>query len=619
MVGQPNSPNTIQNFKLLATNIDLIINQAWKSFAIVNNDLQQAHTERNDMARNLQNNINKNTEAIRALGKPDLSAVYKSISDNVASLQRNINIETNQRNETARNLQNNINGNTNRIRSIEQSLFDRAKDVGNLQNNINKNTNRISSVEKSLSDRAKDVSNLQGNINRNTERVVSIEKLLNTETSERKSSDAALEKKLNDEINARKSENKSFADFKSLAGQQLDSIILINTKQELDIKGLNSKINDVKDSLSNYLTEADFNNLNTFNTEKFAQVDESINSLTSSFKNHEKDFQEVKKRSKRDLDAINERIDNIHFNDSNIVNAIKSLHDFIKLTLAANILATVHAVDVVRDRIVDFNTSFVAFVPLFKIHLDNIVTSINNNFKNYTKLISDNHKDLKKDLAKYFDIHDELSSWSLFGAVLDDRLELIQEAINVLVLFKDVVNDYLSAVNSNLSAIIEYLKNFKPNITNTIYLGNQNSDSGQPETNIWDVIKSWIENLDDILKVPLKLLELLFSFIRSLIVPDSLDGLNSLKTNFDSNINRKFSFVGQFKHNFVDIYNSPRTFDDITINGSGLFSGSFTIPLSLINIFAPYVKALANGFLVLAFLQSCYVWYHKKFKLESSD
>lgn len=597
----------------------MIINQAWKSFAIVNNDLQQAHTERNDMARNLQNNINKNTEAIRALGKPDLSAVYKSIRDNVASLQRNINIETNQRNETARNLQNNINGNTNRIRSIEQGLSDRAKDVGNLQNNINKNTNRISSVEKSLSDRSKDVSNLQGNINRNTERVVSIEKLLNTETSVRKSSDAALEKKLNDEINARKSENKSFADFKSLAGQQLDSIILVNTKQELDIKGLNSKINDVKDSLSNYLTEADFNNLNTFNTEKFAQVDESINSLTTSFENHEKDFQEVKKRSKRDLDAINERIDNIHFDDSNIVNAIKSLHDFIKLTLAANILTNVHAVNVVRDRIVDFNTSFVSFVPLFKIHLDKIVTSINDNFKNYTKLTSDNHKDLKKDLAKYFDIHDELSSWSLFGAVLDDRLELIQEGINVIVSFKDVVNDYLSAVNSNLSAIIEYLKNFKPNITNTIYLGNQNSDSGQPETNIWDVIKSWIENLDDILKVPLKLLELLLDFLTKLLIPDNLDSFGTLQNNFSSNVNKKFNFVSQFNSNFSAVYSQPKNFEDISLTGGSFFNGSLVIPLSLINVFAPYVKAVANGLLILMFLQSCYIWYHKKLKPESSD
>lgn len=148
---------------------------------------------------------------------------------------------------------------------------------------------------------------------------------------------------------------------------------------------------------------------------------------------------------------------------------------------------------------------------------------------------------------------------------------------------------------------------------------NNTTINKEAETNFWDVLKEAVKTLAEFIKNPAKILELLFSFIRSLIVPDSLDGLNSLKTNFDSNINRKFSFVGQFKHNFVDIYNTPRTFDDITINGSGLFSGSFTIPLSLINIFAPYVKALANGFLVLAFLQSCYVWYHKKFKLESSD
>lgn len=255
--------------------------------------------------------------------------------------------------------------------------------------------------------------------------------------------------------------------------------------------------------------------------------------------------------------------------------------------------------------------------------LDNINNSVDNLakkdifdnaiFKGFEKFFAANKiNDISDTLNK---IHDFLlnSLLQILNTISDNVFFIrffFDNTFNVLGKIEKIVN----SISTKFDDLLKTVKEIElPKDENNMTINKE------AETNIWDVAKEILKTLQEFIKNPTKILELIFSFIRSLIVPNSLESLENLKTNFDTNVNRKFSFVGQFKHNFIDIYNTPRTFDDITINGSGLFSGSFTIPLSLINIFAPYVKALANGFLVLAFLQSCYVWYHKKFKLESSD
>lgn len=258
--------------------------------------------------------------------------------------------------------------------------------------------------------------------------------------------------------------------------------------------------------------------------------------------------------------------------------------------------------------LIDMSNKIVSAINSLNVNIGNLFSTVNSKLNNIITLLTDlNSDNLKKLLDKF----------TQFITKFDATSKIISTINDSIIEFKayfDTFTFSFSFIASKLDYLIQTVKEIEISKEE-----NNTTINKEAETNIWDVAKEVLKTLQEFIKNPTKLLELIFGFIRSLIFPDTLDGLNNLKTNFDSNINRKFSFVGQFKHNFVDIYNSPRTFDDITINGSGLFSGSFIIPLSLINIFAPYVKALANGFLVLAFLQSCYVWYHKKFKLESSD
>lgn len=331
-------------------------------------------------------------------------------------------------------------------------------------------------------------------------------------------------------------------------------------------------------------------------------------------------LQQAKDHFKGILDNFKSGIDTIKGTIDSIIRNINDLLAFRKETNAR--------LSSLESRLNTLSNTYVTKVEFttFKTDVDNRIRLLNN-------AVSSINTDLK-------------AAFQSFNLSLIDLSNKIVSAVNSLNvnmgnLFKPV-NDKLNSIISLISSINDSISEFKlyfdifTSSFNFIarkldYLiqtvkeieipkeENNTTINKEAETNIWDVAKEVLKTLQSFINNPAKILELVFDFLRSLIVPGNLDSLNALKTNFDSNVNRKFSFVGQFKHNFVDIYNSPRTFDDITINGSGLFSGSFTIPLSLINIFAPYVKALANGFLVLAFLQSCYVWYHKKFKLESSD
>lgn len=331
-------------------------------------------------------------------------------------------------------------------------------------------------------------------------------------------------------------------------------------------------------------------------------------------------LQQAKDHFKGILDNFKSGIDTIKGTIDSIIRNINDLLAFRKETNAR--------LSSLESRLNTLSNTYVTKVEFttFKTDVDNRIRLLNN-------AVSSINTDLKAAFQSFnlslIDLSNKIVSavnslnvnmGNLFKPVNDklnsiiSLISSINDSISEFKLYFDIFTSSFNFISRKLDYLIQTVKEIEiPKEENNTTINKE------AETNIWDVAKEVLKTLQAFINNPAKILELVFDFLRSLIVPGNLDSLNALKTNFDSNVNRKFSFVGQFKHNFVDIYNSPRTFDDITINGSGLFSGSFTIPLSLINIFAPYVKALANGFLVLAFLQSCYVWYHKKFKLESSD
>lgn len=394
----------------------------------------------------------------------------------------------------------------------------------------------------------------------------------------------------------------------------IDSILSnINTLNSFKTD-TNNRLTNLENNINNfgrlYVTQTSFN---TFKSD----VDKRIKLLNTPVSSINTDLKAAFQQFNLSLiDMTNKIVSAINSMSVNLANLLVPIND--KLNRVITLLTDLNS----ENGILSKFSQLINNVTLFS-KLDSIKSSIDNLAK---KDIFDNI--LFKALEKWFSV-DKINK-------LSDILNNIYDYLNNYLKTKlDTISIELSEIGSFKNSFIQYINQVLSKlsflITKTSYLiktvqeieipkeENNTTVNKEAETNMWDVAKEVLKTLQEFIKNPTKILELIFGFIRSLIVPSSLESLENLKSNFDSTVNRKFSFVGQFKHNFVDIYNTPRTFDDITINGSGLFSGSFTIPLSLINIFAPYVKALANGFLVLAFLQSCYVWYHNKFKLESSD
>ena len=406
--------------------------------------------------------------------------------------------------------------------------------------------------------------------------------------------------------------------------RNINELLAFRKETNSRLSSLEGRLNAVANT---YVTKVEFTNFKTDVDKRIKLLNNAVSSINTDINAAFQQFNLTLIDGFNRVVAALNKVDNMEAwrSVAALGNAMKSVNSMLDKALSAIYLRQAEVINAIKD----INSEswlnkigkFIENATLLS-KLDNIKSSIDNLSK---KDIFDNA--IFKGLEKFFaanklnEISDNLNN------LLDKFTQYIDAfnatAQNIFMLYSydiifegyfDKITFKLDKLLSKFDDLIQIVKEIKiPKEENNTTINKE------AETNFWDVLKEAVKTLAEFIKNPAKILELLFSFIRSLIVPDSLDGLNNLKTNFDSNINRKFSFVGQFKHNFVDIYNTPRTFDDITINGSGLFSGSFTIPLSLINIFAPYVKALANGFLVLAFLQSCYVWYHKKFKLESSD
>ena len=408
----------------------------------------------------------------------------------------------------------------------------------------------------------------------------------------------------------------------------------------------NNRLNNLENSINTfgrlYVTQTSFNSFKSDVDKRIKLLNTAVSSINTDLKSAFQSF------NLSIIDMSNKVVNAINSMSVNLSNLLVPIND--KLNRVITLLTDLNSENGILSKI----SKLINNVTLFS-KLDSIKSSIDNLAKKdffegvekifETSVLINKLNDIKNSI-------DNLAKKGIFDNAIFKALEKffaankINEISDTLNKIHDFLLNTLLEIMNTISDNVMYIRFFFDNtfgslikiekLVNSIVNKfddlikivkeieipkeqNNTTVNNEAETNIWDVAKEVLKTLQEFIKNPAKILELFFGFLRSLIVPGNLDGLNALKTNFDNNVNRKFSFVGQFKHNFVDIYNSPRTFDDITINGSGLFSGSFTIPLSLINIFAPYVKALANGFLVLAFFQSCYVWYHKKFKLESSD
>lgn len=151
----------------------------------------------------------------------------------------------------------------------------------------------------------------------------------------------------------------------------------------------------------------------------------------------------------------------------------------------------------------------------------------------------------------------------------------------------------------------ELLKNIKMNVN----IGDTVNEAG---TNIWDFLTALVKELADVLRDILDFLEKLIDTIVHLVVPKNLDFATAKFDATGNTIKLKFGLVFGWIETFKSLFGTTKPFEDFSLNLGGMFEGSVTVPISVLNNFAPLVKAVITGFILLEFLIDMYKWFHSK-------
>lgn len=475
-----------------------------------------------NVSKNLQGNIDKNTNRI--------GSVNSRLQTNIDSLSARVDGLSNGLNTAVRNLQANIDRNTDRIGGINASLTARIDGlsnglntaVKNLQGNIDKNTNRINGLSNGLDNSIK---NLQGNIDTNTNRISVLRNDLNTNT---KTLQGNIDKNtdriggINLNLSARID---GLSNGLSTAVKNLQGNIDTNTNR---ISVLRNDLNFNTTTLQSNIDK---------NTDRIGGINSNLMALISN------NGSKITVNNNR-IDDLQKQIDNLSFNwsDVGIITALGLIKDSIdnfKDMFVVNTLTGLDAHEGIFTRMIKSQ-----FISL-KNHLTNLNNSqLDSLYKYFGIDINGEVMTPKGVFAKFLGDqiykirYTTISEFDELKTFIRNELTSLLTALNTSNIWLNSIYDELKesllTVKKNQVAIGDWLQKIfdKPigTVTTTPFdfnrleqilkkmsLGEIVNEAG---TNFWDFMKSLVDNLGDILG---KAIDGLVAVVEKIL--DILDGL----------------------------------------------------------------------------------------------
>ncbi|MFD2305629.1 hypothetical protein [Enterococcus termitis] len=327
--------------------------------------------------------------------------------------------------------------------------------------------------------------------------------------------------------------------------------------------------------------------------------------------------------------------------------------DNLKNNVSWSDVGIITALVVVKDSIDNFRKMF---------EVDDLV-GLNAYEGIFTRMIKSQFIALRNDLRdlfkEYFDVEESgglFTPTGVFAKFLADQMYRlrytiiagfgeIEEVLKLINTDTLGIRNSLNTVNLNLTAVNNWLKaifdkpvgtivappfdfNRLEQILKSLNFGNVTNEAG---TNLWDFLKSLIDNLGDILgkgldgifQVLKQILEIFDKFLDTilhLIIPKNLDFLDSQWGKPADKIRLKFSFIFDSVDSFKSLFGAKsKKFEDLDIqlNGGNLGGktislGSVKLPVSHLNTFLQVVRPIVSGFVLLWFLIDMYKWIHER-------
>lgn len=364
------------------------------------------------------------------------------------------------------------------------------------------------------------------------------------------------------------------------SGSQWTAWVKQSSRSEID--ALKSKDTELSNSLNSVKSL-----ISTESTER-KNADIAINSRLSTIE--------------QDIKTINQKIDGFNWSDVGIIAAIIGIHDAWK--------SKDYSGPVLNDD--------GALVKLIKYQRDSIVTSFSAVLHNIFGDPADGYLGI---FWKHFDSQIYNLRYSIINGFeeLKTANKIASDAIrdnqSSMLTHLETVNGWLKLLYQKPNSIIqnpfdfdkleELLKNIKMNVN----IGDTVNEAG---TNIWDFLTALVKELADVLRDILDFLEKLIDTIIHLVVPKNLDFASAKFDATGNTIKLKFSFVFGWIETFKSLFGTTKPFEDFSLNLGGMFEGSVNVPISAINKFAPIVKTIITGFILLEFLIDMYKWFHSK-------
>ena len=378
----------------------------------------------------------------------------------------------------------------------------------------------------------------------------------------------------------------------------------------------NNRLINLENSINNlgrlYVTQTSFNSFKSDVDKRIKLLNTSVSSINADINAAFQQFNlTLIDGFNRTVDALN-KVDNMEAWRSvrDLGNAMKSINSMLDKALSAIYLRQDEILNAIKDINSDsWLNKFAKFIESATLmsKLDGIKNSID-----------------KLGKGDIFDswAYKVLEKWFTAEKInkLADDLDDIHELLKIhLVKLAAAPEYWTKKVLAELLKIIGFnediLKKFDDLIKTVKEIelpGEENNTivNKEAETNIWDVAKELLKTLQEFIKNPSKLVELLIGFIKDLIVPYDINFFSDFRSEVSTKFDKKLPFVGQFKNSFVAAFNSPKTFNDYTLSYNFLkFSGSVVVPIHYLNDLGAIAKPYITAFLVFGFLITMYSWF----------
>jgi hypothetical protein len=569
------------NFGMVANNIDMITMQARKSFAALEHNETQLGAEINNNKRAADNRMN-NIDA-------GWTNAINTLRNTVTQRMNNIDAGWS---TAVKNLQNNINANSRRMDNIDNGWTTAVK---NLQNNINANSRRMDNIDIGWTTAVK---NLQNNINANSRRMDNIDSFITSSV-----------KNLQNNINANSKRMDNIDSFITSSVKNLQNNINANTKR--------------------------MDNIDSFIITSVGNLQKNIDAEAS-----------ARNRADQELER---KIKNLNFSDAGIVASLLGVKGSIDEFKEFFRIADPESYDIVEG-----DGDFIQILKMLFKHLeDTLRFYFGVDFKgnvtgSFTKFLEKQFEENLDVFRRYYEVGENKDKpTGIFSGFLADlfyklRYTIIQEFDELMTDLTDVYASMLGSLNT----VNQYLDLIAKKQYGNVTVNGQPFDYDRLERilsglqfdgeNNGGWLKTLIQTLGEILKAAIEggfevigtaiktvgsLIERILDFLDSLLdkiikllVPENLDFIEKEFEGTSTTFKKKFDFIFSGIDGFKSLFNgSKNKFADYKLDISFMGTAdSVTVPVSLINDYAPVVKPFVTGLLVLSFIINMYKWFYTR-------